>query len=50
LLVKKSGKVLTYNATSWWNKVSLKVEAGDSILFWVMSIPRIFKLHQVLLK
>ncbi len=32
MLVKKSGKVLTYNATSWWNKVSLKVEAGDSIL------------------
>jgi len=32
LLVKKNGKVLTYNATSWWDRVPLKVEAGDSIL------------------
>ena len=32
LLVKKSGRVLTYNATSWWDRVPLKVEAGDSIL------------------
>ncbi len=32
LLVKKSGRVLTYNSTSWWDRVPLEVEAGDSIL------------------
>jgi len=32
LLVKKSGKVLTFNSRSWWNQKSLFVEAGDSIL------------------
>jgi len=32
LLVKKSGKVLTLNATSWWGGEPLPVEAGDSIL------------------
>jgi len=32
LLVKKNGRVLTYNATSWWDKIPLRVEAGDSIL------------------
>jgi len=32
LLVKKSGQVITYNATSWWNDKVLKIEAGDAIL------------------
>jgi len=32
LLVKKSGRVFTYNSSSWWENVPLKVEAGDSIL------------------
>ena len=32
LIVKKSGKVITYNATSWWSAKSVNIEAGDSIL------------------
>jgi len=32
LLVKKNGRVLTYDANSWFGKSSLMVEAGDSIL------------------
>jgi len=32
LLIKKNGKVITYNATSWWSEHSFTVEAGDSIL------------------
>ncbi len=32
LIVKKSGRVITYNATSWWSAKSVNIEAGDSIL------------------
>jgi protein involved in polysaccharide export with SLBB domain len=32
LLVKKNGRVLTYNARSWWDTKSLQIKAGDSIL------------------
>jgi len=32
LLVKKNGRVLTYNSSSWWENVPLDVKAGDSIL------------------
>lgn len=32
LLVKKNGRVLTYNSSSWWENRPLKVKAGDSIL------------------
>ncbi len=32
LIVKKSGRVITYNANSWWNTKSVDIEAGDSIL------------------
>ena len=32
LLVKKNGRVITYNASSWWNSKLLKIEAGDSVL------------------
>jgi protein involved in polysaccharide export with SLBB domain len=32
LLVKKNGRVITYNASSWWGEHSFRVEPGDSIL------------------
>ncbi|MCH9739442.1 MAG: polysaccharide export protein [Epsilonproteobacteria bacterium] len=32
LLVKKNGRVLTYDASNWWRQTSLAVEPGDSIL------------------
>ncbi len=32
LIVKKSGRVITYNATSWWSAKSVNIKAGDSIL------------------
>ncbi len=32
LLVKKNGRVITYNARSWWGNHSFQIEAGDSIL------------------
>jgi protein involved in polysaccharide export with SLBB domain len=32
LLVKKNGKVITYNATSWWDGKPLEITAGDAIL------------------
>ena len=32
LLIKKNGRVITHNASSWWGEHSFKVEAGDSIL------------------
>jgi hypothetical protein len=32
LLVKKNGRVITYNASSWWGEHSFAVEPGDSIL------------------
>ncbi|HHH19080.1 MAG TPA: polysaccharide export protein [Campylobacterales bacterium] len=32
LLVKKNGRVLTYDASNWWRKKSMRVEPGDSIL------------------
>ena len=32
LIVKKSGRVITYNATSWWSAKSVDIKAGDSIL------------------
>ncbi len=32
LLVKKNGRVLTYNSSSWWENRPLEVKAGDSIL------------------
>jgi len=32
LLVKKNGRVITYNATSWWGGNRVNVEPGDSIL------------------
>ncbi|SFV58508.1 Capsular polysaccharide export system periplasmic protein KpsD [hydrothermal vent metagenome] len=32
LLVKKNGRVITYNASSWWGEHAFTVEAGDSIL------------------
>ncbi len=32
LLVKKNGRVITYNATSWWGEHTFVIEPGDSIL------------------
>lgn len=32
LLIKKNGRVVTYNASSWWGGGALAVEPGDSIL------------------
>jgi protein involved in polysaccharide export with SLBB domain len=32
LLVKKNGRVITYNASSWWRENELTVNPGDSIL------------------
>ena len=32
LIVKKNGRVITYNASSWWGEHSFIIEAGDSIL------------------
>jgi protein involved in polysaccharide export with SLBB domain len=32
LLIKKNGKVITYNASSWWEEHSFTINPGDSIL------------------
>ncbi len=32
LLIKKNGRVITYNASSWWGEHAFAVEPGDSIL------------------
>lgn len=32
LVVKKNGRILTYDASDWWHKRGMRVEPGDSIL------------------